>query len=43
LKRFYPWSNNPPEDVWRNKIANKSYKEEKDVETTVIQHRKGDE
>jgi hypothetical protein len=30
LKRFYPWSNNPPEDVWRNKIANKSYKEEKE-------------
>ena len=34
LKRFYPWSNNPPEDVWRNKIADKSYKEEKDVEST---------
>ena len=33
-KRFYVWSNNPPEDVWRNKIADKSYKEEKDVEST---------
>jgi hypothetical protein len=34
LKRFYPWSNNPPEDEWRNKIACKSYKEPKDVEST---------
>lgn len=34
LKRFYPWTNNPPEDEWRNKIACKSYKEPKDVEST---------
>jgi hypothetical protein len=34
-KRFFVWSNNPKPDEWRNKIANKSYKEPKDVENTL--------
>src|ERR1700752_2952327 len=31
-RRFFPRSNNPSEDKWRNKIANKSYKEPKSEE-----------
>jgi hypothetical protein len=28
LRKFRVWSNNPPEDKWRNRIADKSYRGE---------------